>query len=238
MQSQRLDKILASQGLGSRREVSALIRRGGVTVDGAECRDPARHVDAQSAHIELDGKNLLYRSHVYLMMNKPVGVLSAARDPKQPTVIELIPPPLRRRGLFPAGRLDKDTEGLLIITDDGGFAHRFLSPKKEIFKVYEAELDGGVTQGDMEAFRKGIVLEDGTVCRPAQLSVPKENPGNIVHVALCEGKFHQVKRMLHEVGRVVVHLTRIKIGRLPLDPALESGACREMTEEEIGQIFQ
>ena len=237
MAAQRLDKILAAQGLGSRKEVTALITKGRVTVDGEPCRTPARKVEPEREDIALDGKTVAYKNHVYIMMNKPAGVLSASRDPRQKTVMELLPPALWRRGLFPAGRLDKDTEGFLVITDDGDFAHRMLSPKKEIFKVYEAELDGKITGEDIERFENGIVLVDGTKCLPARLYVPEGYPSNLVHVVLCEGKFHQVKRMVAAVGRIVIQLRRIKIGNLHLDSTLERGACREMSPSEVDEIF-
>lgn len=237
MAVQRLDKILASQGLGSRKEVTALITKGRVTVAGETCRMPDFKVNPERECIELDGKTIAYKSHIYIMMNKPAGVLSASRDPRQKTVMELLPPALCRRGLFPAGRLDKDTEGFLLITDDGDFAHRMLSPKKEIFKVYEAELDEEITPGDTELFNKGVILADGTKCRPARLYVPDGNPKNTVHVVICEGKFHQVKRMMNAIGRKIIHLRRIKIGNLPLDSSLNCGKCREMSISEVNKIF-
>lgn len=234
---ERLDKLLSSQGFGSRRDVVRLIRQGRVTVDKTIIRTPDAKVDPAMHCVELDGQAVQYKKHLYLMMNKPAGFLSASRDSKQPTVIDLLPAPLTRRGLFPAGRLDKDTEGLLVITDDGDLAHRMLSPKKEIYKVYEAILDGPITEEDSAAFKNGIVLEDGTKCRPAKLYIPAGRPENLVHIIICEGKYHQVKRMMAQIGRDVSHLSRIKIGGLPLDPGLDLGQCREMNPGEVARIF-
>ena len=178
MAMQRIDKLLASQGLGSRREVGMMLRAGRVTVDGKAVRSGETKIDAELQTVALDGNEIRYRKFLYLMMNKPAGVISASNDPKAKTVVDMVPPALYRRGLFPAGRLDKDTTGLLILTDDGDFAHRMLSPKKGVYKLYEAVIDGPVTEREVEAFRQGIVFADGTVCMPAGLCVLRggENP--------------------------------------------------------------
>ena len=234
---ERLDKLLVSQGVGSRREVTALIRQGRVALDGTICRVPDTKIDPEKRLVALDGSAIPYKKYVYLMMNKPAGLLSARRDSRQETVVDLLPDRLKRRELFPAGRLDKDTEGLLLITDDGDFAHRMLSPKKEVFKLYEAVLDGGITEENREAFRNGITLGDGTKCRPAGLETVPDRPGYVVRVAVCEGKFHQVKRMIAQIDRTILHLSRIKIGALSLDPGLERGEFREMSGEEAAKVF-
>lgn len=235
---ERIDKILASQGIGSRKEVHALLRQGRVTVGSAIVRAADAKVDATSQAICIDGAPLRYKPHVYIMMNKPAGVISATDDPRQRTVVDLISPPLARRGLFPVGRLDKDTEGLLIITDDGDYAHRVLSPKKNVDKLYEAVIDGPVGDAEVEAFRLGIVFEDGTVCRPAGLRVLRDGDTPLVQVRICEGRFHQVKKMFRAVGRTVQALRRVQIGALKLDPTLAPGAYREMTSQEITFVFE
>lgn len=238
MTMQRLDKLLASQGLGSRKEVGALLRAGRVTVDGDVVRSGESKVDGDAQRIVVDGTVISYRQYLYLMMNKPAGVISASSDPKARTVVDLVPPALHRRGLFPAGRLDKDTTGLLILTDDGDFAHRMLSPKKGVDKLYHAVVDAPITQTEIEAFRKGIVFADGTVCLPAGLLVLQEGENPLVQVCIREGKFHQVKKMFLSVGRTVLALRRVQIGALKLDQALAEGECRELTQEELKFVFQ
>ncbi|WP_195891768.1 pseudouridine synthase [Anaeromassilibacillus senegalensis] len=231
---ERLDKVLASQNVGSRKEVGALVRRGAVTVNGAVVKKADYKVDADRDAIEVNGQRVRFQKYVYIMMNKPMGVLSAARDERQKTVVDLLPPELRRRGLFPAGRLDRDTEGLLIITDDGDFAHRMLAPKSHVFKLYEAELDLPATPEDVTAFAQGLELDDMT-CLPAELFLPEN--GARVRVRIREGKFHQVKRMFRAVGKTVVRLKRLQIGGLALDPALEPGQARPLDQEELASIF-
>lgn len=170
------------------------------------------------------------------MMNKPAGVLSASRDPHAPTVIGLLPKAFQRRGLFPAGRLDRDTTGLLIITDDGGFAHRMLAPKSGIPKRYHAVLDAPITPGDIQAFQDGIVIGD-LRCLPAGLRV-LEGPGTpLAEVCICEGKFHQVKRMFEARGKRVVSLERVQIGSLVLDRSLQPGQSRKLTAQELAAVF-
>ena len=238
MAMQRLDKLLASQGIGSRKEVGALLRAGRVTVDGAAVRSGDAKVDGDTQQITVDGQVLRYRQFQYLMMNKPAGVISASNDPKARTVVDLVPPALQRRGLFPAGRLDKDTTGLLILTDDGDYAHRMLSPKKGVDKLYEAVIDGPVTRTEIEAFERGVVFADGTVCLPAGLRVLREGENPLVQVRIQEGKFHQVKKMFLAVGRTVLALKRVQIGSLKLDLSLKEGECRELTNSEKEFVFE
>lgn len=235
---ERIDKILSSQGVGSRKKVHTLLRQGRVTVGTEVIRAADYKVDATAQAVCIDGMPLQYKPHVYIMMNKPAGVISATDDPRQRTVIDLIGPPLARRGLFPVGRLDKDTEGLLIITDDGDFAHRVLSPKKGVDKLYEAVIDGPIGEAETEAFRRGIVFEDGTVCLPAGLNLLRAGAQPLVQVCIREGKFHQVKKMFRAVGRTVLALRRVRIGALQLDPTLLPGAYREMTPQELTFVFQ
>lgn len=234
MAGERLDKILASQGIGSRKDVGALIRRGAVTVNGRIVRRPEEKADGEQDEISVCGERLHVKKYLYIMMNKPAGVLSAARDSRTQTVVDLLPEGLRRRGLFPAGRLDKDTTGLLIITDDGEMAHRMLAPKSHVIKRYEAVLDAPADEEDVAAFAKGIQLEE-FVCLPALLEL--ENGTCTVRVEVKEGKFHQVKRMFAARGKTVLTLKRLRIGGLELDKALQPGEARELTAQEVALIF-
>ena len=235
---ERLDKILSSQGVGSRKEAGILIRRGLVHVNGILATRPETKTDPERDQITIEGKPLRFQRHVYLMMNKPAGVVSASRDSREKTVVDLVPPALSRRDLFPAGRLDRDTTGLLILTDDGEFAHRMLSPKKHVYKLYEASVDGPVGAEEIEKFAAGVALEDGTVCLPAGLTVVKQGTAWETLVEIREGKFHQVKKMFLAVGRRVLRLKRVRIGGLELDKTLKEGECRELTKEELALIFQ
>lgn len=237
MGKERLDKILASQNITSRREAGLLIRRGAVLVNGAPVAKADFKVDPELDEITVNGRILNAKKYVYYMMNKPAGVLSAARDSRAKTVVDLIPPGMQRRGLFPAGRLDKDTEGLLLITDDGAFAHRMLAPKSHVFKRYEAVLESPVSEGDAERFEKGLELGDMT-CLPAQLRVLQEGPNPLVLVRIREGKFHQVKRMFLAVGNRVQRLKRVQIGALCLDEALAPGEVRELSPKEAELVFE
>lgn len=245
----RLDKILASQNVGSRKEVQKLIKSGLVTINGTVCNKPETKFDPEEDEIFVSGKKLDFQKYVYIMMNKPAGVLSASNDKNTVTVIDLLPQEMKRKGLFPAGRLDKDTTGLLIITDDGDFAHNMLSPKKHVYKLYRAETDGTITQSHIEKFKNGIMLEDGTRCLPAELytQCPLEEPyknyfgeplkSNVGFVKICEGKFHQVKKMFAAVGLKVIFLERLSIGGLVLDNKLKQGKSRFLYKYEKNLIF-
>lgn len=235
MQKERLDKVLASQNIGTRREVDRIIRAGRVSVGGETVCSPDFKVCSEGGEIRLDGRLLTVKKHLYLMMNKPGGVLSASRAPTARTVVDLLPPEWRRRGIFPAGRLDKDTEGLLILTDDGAFAHRMLAPKSHVTKWYEARLEKPVSEADCEAFRHGVQLSDMT-CLPAELE-PLPAAGPVALVKLHEGKFHQVKRMFLALGNRVTALRRVRIGGLQLDAKLAPGEVRELTPDETRAIF-
>ena len=226
---ERLDKILSATGKKSRREVREMVRQGRVLVDGKPAPAADMKVDPQTAVILLDGEPLGYEKFTYVMLHKPAGVLTATEDRRQETVLDLLPPELRRRALSPVGRLDKDTEGLLLLTNDGQLAHRLLSPKSHVDKVYYARVDGALEPGDIAAFAAGMTLGDGLACLPAGLEIlsPTE-----ALVTLREGKFHQVKRMLAARGKPVLYLKRLSMGRLRLDPALAPGAWRMLTEEE------
>ena len=231
---ERLDKYLSSKGFGSRKEVGKVIRSGLVAVDGVPQRDAAAKLDPQKAVVTVEGRPVSYQRHLYIMMNKPAGVLSATEDRRAKTVLDLLPEELRRRGLFPAGRLDKDTTGLLLITDDGDLAHRMLSPKKHVYKLYRAQLDGPVTQEDIQVFSRGVQWGEEHYA-PAKLWI--DHDPNIAFVEIHEGKFHQVKRMFEARGKNVLTLKRLKIGGLYLDNTLQEGDCRLLDEEETRQIF-
>lgn len=238
MQLERIDKILASQNVGSRREVQDLIKKGAVKVNGEVIRKKDIKINPEKDEVKVKDDILEFSKYMYIMMNKPAGVISASRDPRMQTVIDLVPNNLKRRDLFPAGRLDRDTEGLLIITNDGDFAHRILLPKKKIYKTYMAIIDSEVTAENVEAFNKGIELEDGTVCLPADLKILKSEVNSLVEIRICEGKFHQIKKMFISIGMKVLYLKRIKIGNLELDNSLEYGECKRLSEKDIEKIFQ
>ena len=233
---QRLDKLLCSQGTLTRREAGKQIREGRVTVDGTVCRTPDRKVDPDSETVAVDGRPILYKDKVYIMLNKPAGILCVSRDPKAKTVVDLLPDTMKRRGLFPAGRLDKDTVGLVLLTDDGDYAHRILSPKKEIYKQYWVRLDGALDSTAETAFTQGGTLADGTLCRPARLQFT-DTARTEALVEICEGRFHQIKRMFAALGRQVVFLERRKMGALCLDATLPRGGCRELTDTEKEAVF-
>ena len=233
MGKERLDKLIAATGYWSRREVKKLVREGRVTRNGAAVSSPEEKADPAADTIAVDGKPLACGGYTYLMLHKPAGVLSACEDRRQPTVLDLLEPALRRRDLFPVGRLDKDTEGLLLLTNDGPLAHRLLSPKRHVDKVYCARLDGPVGEEDAEAFRNGITLGEER-CLPAELRW--EADPTWVFVTLHEGKFHQIKRMFHSRGRTVLYLKRISMGTLSLDPQLNKGEYRHLSAEEIAQL--
>ena len=233
MAKERLDKLIASTGRWSRREVKTLVREGRVLVDGRIAGSAEEKYDAESCRIAVNGEELLLRRHTYVMLHKPAGVLSATEDGRGRTVLDLLTPELRKIGVFPVGRLDKDTEGLLLLTDDGELAHTLLSPKKHVDKVYYARVSGRLTPEDCAAFEAGMTLGDGLECLPAGLELlsPQE-----ALVTLREGKFHQVKRMFHAVGKEVIYLKRLSMGSLALDKTLTKGEYRSLTEEEIKKL--
>lgn len=236
MASERLDRLVAQGGVLTRKEARGCIRAGQVTVDGQVCRSPEVHVDAETQCVAVAGKVLTKRRPVVLMMNKPAGVLTAARDGKDPTFQDLLPEPYARMGLSAAGRLDKDAEGLLLLTDDGELVHRIISPRWETEKLYYAELDRPAQPADIPAFAAGLDLGD-FVARPARLTIlPGEK--NACTVAVTEGKFHQVKRMFEARGKKVLRLKRLKIGTLELDMSLKSGEIRELTEQERRSLYE
>ncbi len=227
---ERLDKRLAATGLWSRREVGGLVKAGRVAVNGVTaCKADGKC--GESDVITVDGKSICCETFTYLMLNKPAGLLSATEDKRQKTVLDLLPGHLRKRELFPVGRLDKDTEGLLLLTNDGALAHQLLSPKYHVDKVYYARVDGTLTQVDVEAFLAGMKLGDGLECQPAGLELLEQ--GRACCVTLREGKFHQVKRMLAARNAPVLSLKRLSMGRVKLDSTLRAGEWRPLTEDEI-----
>ncbi len=234
--NQRLDKLISSQGSFSRKEAQQMIKDGLVKVDGIAVRDRGAHVDPEAARVEINGKPFQLEKFVYLMLNKPKGVVSATNDRSVKTVVDLAPDELKGRNLFPAGRLDITTTGFVLLTDDGDFAHRILSPKNHIEKTYEARLAERVTEAQLQQVAQGIVLGDGTECLPARLKVLEDSDTPLVEIKICEGKYHQIKRMFAAAGNGVTALKRTRMGALPLDPALPEGECRKLTVEEVELI--
>ncbi|MBO6207289.1 MAG: 16S rRNA pseudouridine(516) synthase [Lachnospiraceae bacterium] len=227
----RLDKYLADMHVGTRSEVKEQIRKGRVQVNGSVVKDPGLGVSAEDC-VEADGVQIGYQEHFYYMLNKPAGILTATEDRKQPTVLDLFPENLRKN-LAPVGRLDKDTVGLLLITDDGALAHRLLAPKSHVDKVYLAGTDLPVTDEDVKRFAGGMTLADGTQLMPAGLEILSPDRSR---VTIHEGKFHQIKRMFEACGKKVVYLKRLSMGTLTLDPTLPEGEWRELTKEEVRML--
>ena len=230
----RLDKYLGDLGTAPRSECKRIIRSGRVCVDGAAVTAPETKIDPRAAVVTLDGERLVWAAHHYYMMNKPAGVLTATEDRRQKTVLDLLPEELQRMGLFPVGRLDRDTRGLLLLTDDGDFAHRVISPKFAVEKLYDACVEGTPDESDAEAFAEGLVLGDGTKCRPARLEILGE--GRCL-VTVTEGKYHQVKRMLASRGKPVTALKRLSVGALHLPETLPEGAFAELDDEDLCRVF-
>ena len=235
MNLQRLDKIISSQFNVSRSTARKHIGWGRVTVDGKKYHDPSLQFDPNAVSIEYSGQALEYKEHIYLVLNKPAGIISASDDKSRRTVVDLVPENLKRNGLFPVGRLDRDTTGILLITDDGDFSHSIIHPKKKISKTYVAELDGMPTEDAVEVFENGVVLADGTKCKPAKLII---NGSTTATVTISEGKYHQIKRMFGTIGLGVNSLKRVSIGSLTLPEDLREGECRELAKVEITKIFE
>ena len=231
----RLDKYLADMGKGTRSEVKKTISKGLVRVNNVIVKKPETKLDTDSDHVLFDGVLVGYAQHEYYMLNKPAGVISATEDKREKTVIDLIIE-RKRKDLFPVGRLDRDTEGLLLISNDGELAHRLLSPSKHVDKVYYAKIDGEVTIEDVEAFQQGVDIGEEKLTRPAKLRVLKSGTQSEIELTICEGKFHQVKRMFQAVGKEVVYLKRLQMGTLILDESLKPGEYRELTEQEIADL--
>ncbi|WP_214797300.1 pseudouridine synthase [Exiguobacterium sp. s5] len=230
----RIDKLLANMGYGSRKDVKILLKQGAVRIDDQPVKDAKRQINLEAERVTVHGEVVEYKPFVYLMMNKPSGVISATEDKVESTVVDLIDPAYAHYDLFPVGRLDKDTTGLLLLTNDGAFNHALMSPRKHVDKVYIAEVDGEMTADDVRRFAEGVELEDGYTTKPARLELlSKSGRRSTIRLTLSEGKYHQVKRMVAAVGKHVERLERVQIGGLELDPTLEPGAYRELTETEV-----
>lgn len=239
----RIDKILTHLGIATRSEAKRLARAGLIRVNGEIVKDSGRKVDPERDRLEVNGEAVHYRSYIYLMLNKPPGVISATEDLRERTVLDLLSKEYRAFSPFPVGRLDKDTEGLLLLTNDGQLAHRLLSPKRHVPKVYYAEVEGFVGEQDVVRFKHGVELDDGYVTLPAELKIletfegPK-GPCSKIELTIVEGKFHQVKRMFRAVGKKVTYLKRIAMGNLRLDPTLALGQYRELTDLEMRELME
>ena len=231
----RLDKYLADMGIGTRTEVKKLIRQGKVKVDDYIVKSPEQKIDTVTQKVFCEGQEVGYEEYEYYMLNKPAGYVSATTDAKDKTVLELITDK-KRKDLSPVGRLDKDTEGLLLITNDGDLAHRLLAPKKHVDKLYYAKIEGVVTEEDVRAFAEGVDIGENEVTRPAVLEILKSDEISEIHLTIQEGKFHQVKRMFEAVGKKVIYLKRLSMGTLRLDENLKLGEYRALTEEELEHL--
>lgn len=235
MATERLDKIISSQTPLSRKDASKRIREGSLTVNGVVITAPDFKADPQTDIIIFEGQTLFYKKYIYIMMNKPKGVVSASTDKRVKTVVDLVPEKYRRENLFPAGRLDKDTTGFILITDNGDFAHEILSPKNHIYKTYEAVLKNSITQAEKEILENGITLKDGTKYMPCKIKVLEEE-NNLVEIKIREGKFHQIKKMFIFINNEVVELKRTQLGNLTIDLALDDGCCRLISTNELKLI--
>ena len=226
----RIDKFISELGVASRKEASKIARAGGVAVNGIAVKDLSAHIDPEHDSVVFQGRELSYKKYVYVMLNKPEGYVSATEDSKLPVVTELLPEELQARGLFPVGRLDKDTLGLMILTNNGSLAHTVLSPKRHVEKKYYFESAEELPEGAEEKFRSGITLKDGYECKSAEIELNSGRKSGII--TLTEGKYHQIKRMIASFGNAVIYLERISFATSPLDTALERGEWRYLTAEE------
>jgi 16S rRNA pseudouridine516 synthase len=234
---ERLDKIISNLGYGSRKDVKSFAKKGIIEVDGVIVKDNGMLVDPEKSIIKINGEQILYRKYIYLMMNKPDGVISATHDNKDETVIDLLELEHQVFEPFPVGRLDKDTVGLLLLTNDGELNHRLIAPKWHVDKVYYAKIDKKVDEKDVIAFKNGITLDDGYKCMEAKLEIlSNDDDGSDIRVTIQEGKYHQVKRMFEAVDKKVVYLKREEFGGLLLDPTLEEGEYRELTDDELSLL--
>ncbi|MFD1927072.1 pseudouridine synthase [Sporosarcina siberiensis] len=233
----RLDKLLSNMGFGSRKEVGKLLKKGAVKVNEETVKSSSLQVDTEKDYITILGEQVIYKEFVYLMMNKPQGILSATEDSRDETVVDILEEEDQHFKPFPVGRLDKDTEGFLLLTNDGKLAHNLLSPKKGVPKVYFAHVSGVVTEEDVVEFERGVMLDDGYVTKPGILRIIKSAELSEIELTITEGKYHQVKRMFEAVGKKVVYLKRLSMGPLVLDDELKLGEYRDLTESEIALLF-
>lgn len=229
----RLDKYLCETGFGTRSQVKDLLKKGQVMVNGEVVKKPELKINETTDQILCQGKKASYQKNIYLMLHKPAGVVSATEDNREKTVLDLVRPEDRKNGLFPVGRLDRDTEGLLLLTDDGELAHRLLSPKKHVDKTYYAKIDGQVTEEHVKQFREGLDIGDEKKTLPAVLTILLSGPVSEIEVTIHEGRFHQIKRMFEAVGCKVTYLKRLSMGSLVLDETLPPEEYRPLTEAEL-----
>jgi 16S rRNA pseudouridine516 synthase len=234
--TQRIDKVLANLGYGSRKDIRKICKNGQVKVDGEIIKDSSLHIDPENSEIMIGNEVVNYRTFVYIMMNKPQGVISATEDKRDETVVDLLDESYIPFEVFPVGRLDKDTEGLLLLTNDGQLAHQLLSPKKHVPKTYYAKVEGIVTVEDEQKFKEGVFIDDNYKTLPAELKILKSDEISEIELTIYEGKFHQVKRMFHAVDKEVIYLKRLSMGPLELDTDLDLGEYRELTEEELDML--
>ncbi|MGW9527324.1 pseudouridine synthase [Paenibacillus terrae] len=243
-QTQRLDKVLTHMGYGSRSDIKRQVKQGMITVNGRTTKDSGVQVHPYKDQIEVSGERVVFREYIYIMLHKPPGVISATEDTRERTVLDLLSAEERHFEPFPVGRLDKDTEGLLLLTNDGKLAHELLSPRRHVPKTYEATVSGHVTEEDIRQFAAGVELDDGYVTLPAQLTILRHEKAqeadeeviSYISLVIHEGKFHQVKRMFEAVGKKVTYLKRTAMGPLTLDGQLPLGSYRELTNEELAWI--
>jgi len=231
----RIDRFISEQTGASRSEAKVMLKKAQVFVNGTVVKSADMKIDPECDKIVIGGKEITYRKFMYIMLNKPEDVVCATRDGLSSTVLELLPPEFRRKGLFPAGRLDKDTEGFVFITDDGALAHKMLSPKNHVEKEYVVTLEKPAEERYETVFASGMTIDGDEKCLPAKLAFT--NDPYVVRLVLHEGKYHQVKRMMQAVGNKVVHLKRIRIGGITLDPELASGKCREISSDELSKLY-
>lgn len=234
--TQRIDKVLANMGYGSRKDIKKFCRAGLVKINGEIVKDSSMHINPESSEIIIDDEIVNYREFVYIMMNKPQGAISATEDMRERTVTDLLDMEYSSFNVFPVGRLDKDTEGLILLTNDGQLAHRLLSPKKQVPKIYYAEVRGTVTEKDIHKFKEGVFIDEEYRTLPAELKILKSDEISEVELTIYEGKFHQVKRMFRAVGKTVIYLKRLSIGTLKLDENLGPGEYRELSEKELRSL--
>ena len=227
----RIDKYISELGVASRKEAAKIAKSGGVLVDGVAVRDLSSHIDPEVQKVTFQGRELSYSRYVYVMLNKPAGYVSATEDSRLPVVTELLPEELRKRELFPVGRLDRDTVGMMILTNDGALAHLLLSPKRHVSKNYYFEAAEALPEGTEEKFRDGIVLADGYECKEAVIVLDEDRKSGII--TLTEGKYHQIKRMVASFDNAVTYLKRISFATIPLDESLAEGEWRYLSNEEI-----
>lgn len=233
----RLDKLLAHTGFGTRKEVRQLVKKKHVMIDDKVIKNSSMHVNLETDIVTVDGEMVSYEEFVYLMLHKPQGYLSATEDKHDETVIDLVPERYAHMQLFPVGRLDKDTEGLLLLTNDGKLNHELTSPKKDVFKTYFAKIAGHVKPEHIEKFKSGIIIDDGYQTKPAFLKIIQSEEISEIELSISEGKFHQVKRMFEAVDMKVIYLKRVSMGELLLDETLKLGAIRPLTEKELAYVL-